>query len=92
MALMAIAGGGVLAGESDLQLASAPGRDLVSARCLVCHSADYVLMHAGILDRKGWEGSISKMRKVMGAPMSDDDAQAILDYLAGQYGTRAQTP
>ena len=58
----------------------------------MCHSADYVLMNAGVLDRKGWEGSIAKMRKVMGAPISDEDAQAILEYLAGQYSARTGTP
>jgi mono/diheme cytochrome c family protein len=76
------------ADESRLNLADAPGRDAVYANCLACHSIDYVLLHAGILDRKAWEASITKMRKVMGAPISEADARAILDYLDREYGKR----
>jgi mono/diheme cytochrome c family protein len=92
IALMTLAGAAVFASESELQLAAAPGREVVYAHCLVCHSADYVLMQAGILDRKGWEASIAKMRKVMGAPLTDDDARAVLDYLTGQYGRGTDSP
>jgi hypothetical protein len=38
------------------------------------------------LDRKGWEASVNKMIKVMGAPVADGDVRAIVDYLAAQYG------
>ena len=72
--------------ESGLTLIDAPGRDAVYANCRTCHSVDYVMLNAGIPDRAGWEGSINKMRKVMGAPISDADAAVILDYLASNYG------
>jgi hypothetical protein len=78
---------GAAADESQLRLIDAPGRDSVLANCSVCHSVDYVLMSAGIPDRKGWEASISKMRKIMGAPISDADASVILEYLANNYAT-----
>ena len=42
-------------------------------------------MNSVFLDRKGWEASVSKMVKVMGAPISDQDAAAIVDYLARNY-------
>jgi hypothetical protein len=74
------------ADESQLTLIDAPGRDAVYVNCRTCHSVDYVLLNAGIPDRAGWEGSITKMRKVMGAPISDADAAVILDYLAANYG------
>jgi cytochrome c5 len=74
------------ADESQLTLIDAPGRDAVYANCRTCHSVDYIMINAGIPDRAGWEGSINKMRKVMGAPISDADAAVILDYLAGNYG------
>lgn len=77
---------GTRADESQLVLIDAPGRDAVYANCRTCHSVDYVLLNAGIPDRAGWEGSINKMRKVMGAPISDADAAVILEYLAGNYG------
>jgi hypothetical protein len=38
------------------------------------------------LDRKGWEGSVNKMIKVMGAPIRGEDVPAIVDYLARNYG------
>jgi mono/diheme cytochrome c family protein len=76
---------GAAADESQLRLTDAPGRDTVMANCSVCHSVDYVLMSAGIPDRKGWEASISKMRNVMGATITDADAELILDYLGANY-------
>ena len=77
---------GAGADESRLTLIDAPGRDAVYANCRTCHSVDYVLLNAGIPDRTGWESSITKMRKIMGAPISDADAAVILDYFAGNYG------
>lgn len=83
LALLAV---GARADESQITLIDAPGRDAVSANCRTCHSVDYVLLNASIPDRTGWESSITKMRKIMGAPISDADAAVILDYLAGNYG------
>jgi len=52
----------------------------------MCHSLDYIPMNSVFLDRKGWEASVSKMVKVMGAPIGEQDAAAIVDYLATNYG------
>ena len=62
------------------------GGQLVEANCVMCHSLDYIPMNSPFLDRKGWEASVNKMIKVMGAPIAEADAQKIADYLAGQYG------
>jgi mono/diheme cytochrome c family protein len=78
----------VLADESQIQLREGPGKDLVVANCAICHSLDYVPMNSRFLDRKGWEGSVNKMIKVMGAPISPEDAAKIVDYLTEQYGKR----
>jgi mono/diheme cytochrome c family protein len=75
-----------MADESKIVLKDAPGRDVVVANCSTCHSLDYIPVNSVFLDRKGWEGSVNKMIKVMGAPIKDDDVQKIIDYLAGQYG------
>jgi cytochrome c5 len=75
-----------LADESAVRLRDGPGRQLVEAHCVMCHSLDYIPMNAPILDRKGWEGSVNKMVKVMGAPIGEDEARAIVDYLAARYG------
>jgi mono/diheme cytochrome c family protein len=77
-----------LADESKIVLKDAPGRDLVVANCVMCHSLDYIQINSPFLDRKGWEGSVTKMIKVMGAPISPEDARQIVDYLATNYGKR----
>jgi hypothetical protein len=43
-------------------------------------------MNSPFLDRKGWEASVAKMVKVMGAPLSEADTAAIVDYLSTSYG------
>jgi cytochrome c5 len=72
--------------ESDIHLKEAPGKALVEANCSMCHSLDYIPMNSPILDRKGWEATVNKMIKGMGAPVAAADVQGILDYLASQYG------
>ncbi len=75
-----------LADESQVKLKEAPGKDLVQANCVICHSLDYIPMNSVFLDRKGWEASVAKMVKAMGAPIADEDAAKIVDYLAKNYG------
>jgi cytochrome c5 len=86
LALMVLAAAPALAQESQLRLRDGPGRQLVEANCVMCHSLDYIPMNSPFLDRKGWEASVNKMIKVMGAPIAEADAQKIVDYLAAQYG------
>lgn len=85
-ALLLFAAAPALAQESPLRLGDGPGRQLVEANCVMCHSLDYIPMNSPFLDRKGWEASVNKMIKVMGAPIAEADAQKIVDYLADQYG------
>ena len=85
-ALLLLAAAPALAQESQLRLGDGPGRSLVEANCVMCHSLDYIPMNSPFLDRKGWEASVNKMIKVMGAPIAEADAQKIIDYLAAQYG------
>jgi len=73
------------AGEESIQLQDAPGRDLVVARCSVCHSVDYVQMNAPVLDRAGWQKSVRKMIDQFHAPIDDADADRIIEYLATYY-------
>jgi mono/diheme cytochrome c family protein len=76
----------VHAAEDSIELKQGPGRALVEANCVACHSLDYIQMNSPFLDRKGWEASVNKMVKVMGAPVKEDDARAIVDYLQASYG------
>jgi cytochrome c5 len=86
IALLLLAAAPALAQESQIRLRDGPGRALVEANCVMCHSLDYIPMNSPFLDRKGWEASVNKMIKVMGAPIAEADAQKIVDYLTGQYG------
>lgn len=80
-----LTGAAAVAGEETIQLHEGSGRDLTSARCAICHSLDYLPNNAPVMDRGGWQKSIQKMRDKYGAPISDAEAQQILDYLAGSY-------
>ncbi len=83
--LLAVSGAAV-AGEDSIELKEGAGRALAEANCVACHSLDYIQMNSPFLDRKGWEASVNKMVKVMGAPVKEDDARAIVDYLSATYG------
>jgi mono/diheme cytochrome c family protein len=78
----------VLADESQVQLKEGLGKEQVLANCLTCHSVDYVPMNSPFLDRKGWEAEVTKMMKVMGAPVRSEDVGKIVDYLATEYGKK----
>lgn len=76
---------GAHAGEQDVQLVHGAGRDLTAARCVICHSVDYIEMVSPVMNRAAWEKSLRKMIDAFGAPVSDEEAQQILDYLSEHY-------
>jgi cytochrome c5 len=80
-----LAAGWALAGEEAIQLRDAPGRDVTTAFCATCHSLDYIQMNAAVLDRAGWEKSVRKMMDRFGAPIPDEDARKIVEYLGENY-------
>ena len=73
------------AGEESIHLLEAPGHDLTASRCVICHSLDYIAMNAEVMDRAGWQKTIKKMVERFGAPIADDEAGQILDYLDAHY-------
>jgi mono/diheme cytochrome c family protein len=76
----------VIAQEKRVALKDGPGRDKVEANCASCHSLDYIVMNSAFMNRAGWDGSVTKMIKVFGAPVSDADAKVIAEYLTTNYG------
>jgi mono/diheme cytochrome c family protein len=74
------------AAEEQVTLAEAPQVVLVRANCSGCHSLDYVLMNSPFLKRAGWDAEVRKMIKVYGAPITDGDVEAIVEYLTSHYG------
>lgn len=71
---------------AEPEAAAGAGRELFIARCTSCHSLDYIEMHATFGTRALWEMEVAKMRNAFKAPMSDDEARAIVDYLVSAYG------
>jgi len=67
------------------QLRDGAGRDLTAGLCGVCHSVEYIPSNAPAMNRAGWEKTTQKMKDRFGAPISDQDAKQILDYLDANY-------
>lgn len=85
LALLAAAGA-ARADETSVVLTQAPGVERVQASCAMCHSLDYIVMNSPFQDRAGWDKTVTKMVKVMGAPLTPEDSAAVIDYLAANYG------
>jgi mono/diheme cytochrome c family protein len=75
--------------EEALQLDPGPGHDLAATRCAICHSVDYIQMNAPVMTSARWQATVRKMIDKYGAPIDDDDAKAIIEYLSAHY-TEAQ--
>jgi len=75
--------------EEAVQLKDGPGRELTQSRCNICHSLEYIPSNAPAMNRGAWQKSIQKMRERFGAPIDDDAAKQILDYLDGSYSGKS---
>jgi len=62
-----------------------PNAALAQAKCVICHSADYVYTQPP-LTKKQWTAEVTKMQKTYGAPLSDDDIAPLVEYLMSQNG------
>jgi sulfite dehydrogenase (cytochrome) subunit B len=71
--------------NSMAQLKAGRNVEVTRNKCISCHSTDYIVRQPGS-DAKKWEAEVMKMIKVFGAPISEADAKAIIDYLATSYG------
>jgi cytochrome c5 len=65
------------------------GRDLTVGRCIICHSVEYIPANAPAMDRAAWQKTIQKMRDRFGAPITDEQAKQILDYLSANYAGKS---
>ncbi len=73
----------------DETAAFKPGSNLeiVQSNCTACHSADYIKTQPqGPKFKKDfWQAEVTKMIKVYGAPIEDEDVGRIVDYLSQTY-------
>ena len=63
-------------------LPDGPGRAVLQAKCLMCHTGDYVTQQR--LTPVQWQRTVEKMRK-FGSPMTDDEVKVLSDYLAQNW-------
>ena len=64
-----------------------PGSDAINNNCLACHSAGMVL-NQPVLSKSAWQAAVTKMINTYKAPVSEDDAAAIVDYLTRAKGAQ----
>jgi sulfite dehydrogenase (cytochrome) subunit B len=67
------------------RLRDGAGRDLTIGRCIICHSVEYIPSNAPAMNRVAWQKTIQKMKEKFGAPITDEEAKQILDYLDANY-------
>jgi cytochrome c5 len=72
--------------QTQIELKAGEGKTKTEGFCAICHSLDYITMQPPF-SRGQWTGTVNKMIKVFGAPIPDEEAGKIIDYLAGAYGT-----
>lgn len=83
--LLGAAGAYAAPAQERTELKAGPGHDLTVGRCVICHSLDYIPANAPAMNRAAWQKTVQKMRERFGAPITDAEAQQILDYLASDY-------
>jgi cytochrome c5 len=64
-------------------LPDGPGKDLVAARCALCHDLERVV--AVKRGKQAWPAIVADMAE-RGAPVSAEDGKTISDYLAANFG------
>ena len=70
--------------DTDTGLVIAPGFEVVSVQCTVCHSARLITQNRS--DREGWQAMIRWMQDTQGLWSLGDNEPLVLDYLASNYG------
>jgi cytochrome c553 len=66
------------------ELKPGPGVDTAGV-CQACHSADYISTQPPREGKAFWQGEVQKMIKAYKAPIGEDDAAVIANYLAATY-------
>jgi len=73
--------------DSAITFPAGPGEEAISGNCVACHSADHV-MNQPPMDREHWHEVVEKMIKAYHAPINEEDAASIVDYLVRVKGKK----
>jgi sulfite dehydrogenase (cytochrome) subunit B len=84
--LMAVSA--AIGAEDPGPLKNAPGRMAVENYCGACHSLDYIRINSPFMNRQTWTAEVNKMINAFGAPIRQNDAATIIDYLSANYGDK----
>ena len=77
--------------QIEAKLPEGPGREAVQQGCVLCHSTRYITMQPGF-SKEVWTASVDKMRKTFGAPITNEQVPAIVDYLVAIRGPKLAKP
>ncbi len=69
----------------QVELREGEGKNKTTLHCSICHSLDYITGQPGFSAER-WKAIVQKMIKIFGAPVTEEEAKTIVDYLAAQYG------
>lgn len=71
--------------QEAVALKPGPDVDTVTTSCSICHTLNYIKMNSPFLSPDAWKAEVSKMREGYGAPIDDQTAAAIINYLSSNY-------
>ncbi len=61
-------------------------KELFEAKCSICHPLSRPL--GKNKDKAGWTTTVTRMQKVNGCPITDEEAQRIIGYLVSERGPK----
>jgi cytochrome c len=61
------------------------GAEIANGQCLTCHSVEYVVIQPP-MQRAFWKAEVQKMQQKYGAPIPEEQVEAVVDYLTKNYG------
>jgi len=70
---------------STLAKTSDPGYQNTDNLCATCHSRDYITIQPRGKGKDFWTAEVTKMVKVYGAPIAEENWPAIIEYLTANY-------
>jgi mono/diheme cytochrome c family protein len=68
-------------------LPDGPHKEAFLGGCMICHTPRYVTMQPAF-SKKVWTAEVEKMKKVYGAPLSDEQMPQIVEYLMSIRGAQ----
>jgi hypothetical protein len=71
------------------KLERAPGVELATAQCLLCHSPDYISIQPP-MTRAAWTATVTKMKEKYGAPIPAENIEPLVNYLVKTYGAERE--